>query len=156
MADEKMQAILDRTQFEAKSVSLTDVVRSSHGEYRYALQIVLELETGWHDTREEALIGYRKAIVGSCCKHKWRLKRIGILSNHFHILVGPGIEDSPEHVALVFLNNLSYSQDMKPICRFSYYAGTFGEYDRGAIWNRLGVVGQERCIRPGEPGGELS
>jgi hypothetical protein len=31
------------------------------------------------------------------------------------------------------MNNLAYVQGMKPMFRFSYYVGTFGPYDRGAI-----------------------
>jgi hypothetical protein len=154
MADDRVQAMLEKIQFDDATVSLTDVLRSSHGEYRYALQIVLESDSGWHDTREAALTGYRQAIIGSCRKHNWRLKRIGILSNHLHILVGPGIDDSPEEVALVLLNNLAFTQGMKPLFRFSFYAGTFGEYDRGAIWNTLGKEGEERGSRPDKPDGE--
>ena len=61
------------------------------------------------------------------------ITRIGILSNHIHILVGIGVNESPESAALSLLNNLTFAQGWKPVFRFSYYAGTFGGYDRDAI-----------------------
>jgi len=80
---------------------------------------------------------FRRHSIKSCAKHNWRLSRIGLLSNHLHILVGPAVDDSPNEVALAFLNNMAYAQGMKPLFRFSFFAGTFGEYDRGAIWNAM-------------------
>jgi len=31
------------------------------------------------------------------------------------------------------MNNLAYTCGMKPVFRFSYYVGTFSEYDLGVI-----------------------
>jgi len=59
--------------------------------------------------------------------------RIGILSNHIHILVGIGVNKSPESAALSLLNNLAFAQGGKPVFGFSYYAGTLGRCDRNAI-----------------------
>ena len=137
MADHRAQELIESLQFHDAQVDLTIVRRSSHGEYRYALQVVIESESGWHDVRSSVLTAYRQAIVASCRKHGWLLSRIGLLSNHVHILVGPCIEDSPMDVALVLLNNMAFTQGMKPMFRTSFYVGTFGEYDRGAIWHGL-------------------
>ncbi len=63
--------------------------------------------------------------------------RIGLLSNHVHVLIGPAVSESTASVALSLMNNLAYVQGMKPVLRFSYYAGTFGPYDRNAV--RLGL-----------------
>jgi len=38
-------------------------------------------------------------------------------------------------VALSYLNNLVFAHGMKALFCFSYYVGTFGEYDMGAIWH---------------------
>jgi len=40
-------------------------------------------------------------------------------------------------VALGYLNNLAYAHGMTALYSFSYYVGTFGEYDMGAIWSAL-------------------
>ena len=137
MADTNVQSMLESIQFHDAEVDLNSVMRSSHGEYRYALHIVIESESDWHEVRPVVLKSYRDAIIKSCAKHNWRLSRIGLLSNHLHILVGPAVDISPNDVALVFLNNMAYSQGMKPLFRFSFFTGTFGEYDRGAIWNAM-------------------
>ena len=34
---------------------------------------------------------------------------------------------------LGYMNNLAYACGMKPVFRFSYYVGTFSEYDLGVI-----------------------
>jgi REP element-mobilizing transposase RayT len=135
MADDRVQSIIESLQFHDRNVDLAAVHRSSYGEFVYALQIVLELEPGWNEVRMDVLKAYRAAVLATCHKHKWRLARIGLLSNHLHILVGPDVTDSPQSVALSLMNNLVYTQRMKPVLRWSYYVGGFGKYDRGAIWN---------------------
>ncbi len=137
MADAKVQSMIESVQYHDPEVDLNCVMRSSHGEYRDALHIVIESESDWHEVRPVVLTSYRDAIINSCAKHNWRLSRIGLLSNHLHILVGPAVDNSPNDVALVFLNNMAYSQGMKPLFRFGFFTGTFGEYDRGAIWNAM-------------------
>ncbi len=81
-------------------------------------------------------------ILGAAAKKRWRLSRIAILSNHYHILLGANVTESPARVALSIMNNLAYVQGMKPVLRFRYYAGTFGPYDRDAGRRNLcGSVG---------------
>jgi hypothetical protein len=41
--------------------------------------------------------------------------------------------ESPLDVALAYLNNLAYTQGMRPVYRHSCFLGTFGEYDLGAV-----------------------
>jgi REP element-mobilizing transposase RayT len=149
MADQRVQELIESLQFHDAQVDLTTVRRSSHGEFRYALQVVIESESGWHDVRPSVQAAYRQAIVASCRKHGWLLSRIGLLSNHIHILVGPGIEESPMDVALVLMNNMVFTQGMKPMFRSSFYAGTFGEYNLGAIWH--GLTGKTP-LPPGQAG----
>ena len=76
-------------------------------------------------------------IIDSAKKHSWGLARIGLVANHVHILLNTNVTESPESVALCLMNNLAYVQQMKLVLRFSYYVGTFGEYDRGAIRKKL-------------------
>ena len=81
-------------------------------------------------------------IVRACKKKDWSLSRTGLLSNHVHILLGAGVTESPQSVALSLMNNIAYVYDMKPILKFSYYAGTFGGYDRGVVrLHERGVAG---------------
>lgn len=149
MADHRVQELLESLQFRDTQVDLTSVRRSSHGEFRYALQVVIESESGWHDVRSSVLTAYRQAIIASCRNQGWLLSRIGLMSNHVHVLLGPCVEDSPMEVALVLMNNMAFTQGMKPMFRSSFYVGTFGEYDRGAIWQ--GLAGKTP-LPPGQAG----
>ena len=76
-------------------------------------------------------------IIDSAKKHSWGLARIGLVTNHVHILLSINVTESPESAALCLMNNLAYVQQMKPVLLFSYYVGTFGEYDRAAIRKNL-------------------
>jgi len=70
------------------------------------------------------------------------------------ITLGCRIDRSPEEVALGYLNNCAYACAMKPVFQFSYYVGTFGEYDRGAVLScqtvnhRHGAGGERRSSWP--------
>ena len=147
IAKDRVQELLESLQFHDAQVDLTIVRRSSHGEFRYALQVVIESESSWHDVRPNVLTAYRQAIIASCRKNAWLLSRIGLLSNHVHVLVGPGIEGSPMDVVLVLLNNIAFTQGLKPMFRYSFYVGTLGEYDRGAIWQGMA---EQTTLPPGQ------
>jgi len=64
---------------------------------------------------------------------KRRLSRVGLLPDHIHLTLGCPIDQSPETIAISFLNNCAYAVGMKPVFQFGYYVGTIGEYDRGAV-----------------------
>jgi len=137
MAQERVQTMFEDLQFQNPDIDLGLLQSTSYGRYIYSLQVVVETQDGWNDVRQSALTGYRQAIQQTCISNLWRLSRIAILANHIHMLVGPTVEASPESVALSFLNCLAESQKRKAIFKFSYYVGTFGPYNRNAIWNKL-------------------
>ena len=72
-------------------------------------------------------------IVRVCRKRGWQLSRAGIVADHLHLAIGCEIKDTPEDVALCLLNNLAYAHGMQPMYRHSYYVGTFGNFDLGAL-----------------------
>jgi REP element-mobilizing transposase RayT len=121
-------------------VDLSSPRAGNYGQYVHSLQIVLENSDDWHEVREKVLLGSRNMILGCAAKKGWLLSRIGILSNHIHILVGIGVNESPESAALSLLNNLAFAQGLKPVFRFSYYTGSFGKYDRNAIRRLVNVT----------------
>jgi REP element-mobilizing transposase RayT len=137
MADDRVTARLAELQFHNPKVALDEEQRSSHGRFVHSLQVVVECVAGWNEIRDEVQTASRNMIVRASNAKGWRLARTGLLSNHIHILLGCGVTESPESVALSLLNNLAFVQGMKPVYRFSYYVGTFGKYDRNAIRRRL-------------------
>jgi hypothetical protein len=76
-------------------------------------------------------------IIQSSRAKRYRLARIGLVSDHIHLLLGCDVTDDPQAVALAFMNNLAYVQAMRPVLKFSFYIGTFGRYDRQAIRRNL-------------------
>lgn len=137
MSDPRVQAMLQSLQYRDSSVDLTVARRNNYGESIVAYHVVVETAGGWHDLRQEALVSYRNALLSISRQHGWEVARIGLISNHIHILLGAGAQDVPGEIALSFLNQLADTQEMKPIFKYSYYIGTFGKYDRGAIWNSM-------------------
>lgn len=155
MADASVQLLLEASQFHDNVVDLSKPCVGTYGQYLNSLQIVLENAENWHEVRETQLTRVRNMIVRACRKKEWRLSRIGLLSNHVHVLLGAGVTESPQSVALSLMNNVAYVYDMKPILKFSYYAGTFGGYDRGVVrLHEPGVAGSAGASpnrRPEEP-----
>ena len=46
------------------------------------------------------------------------------------------VAESPEEIALAYMNNLAFAHGMRPVYQFGYYVGTFGEYDMAAVRRR--------------------
>ncbi len=61
------------------------------------------------------------------------LSDAGVLPDHVHILAGCPFEESPQAVALGFLNNLAYAQGMRSVYQFGAFVGTVGEYNFSAL-----------------------
>ncbi len=135
MADPRVQSMVESLQYRDESLDLTERQRNHYGESIIAYHLVIKTEFNWNDVRESALQGYRSAVLAAGRKHAWRVGRIGLVCSHIHILLGAGVQDIPAEIALSILNNLAYTQEMKAVFKYSYYIGTFGKYDHGAIWN---------------------
>lgn len=137
MADPTIQQLFESLQYADESVNLKEPRSSSHGHFLHNLHVVLENLEHLHEVSETILATLR-AMAIRCCHHKEHLlTRIGLVSNHMHILLGCHVEDSPEDVVLALMNNLAYAIGMKAAFEFSFYVGTFGPYDRGAIRGHL-------------------
>jgi hypothetical protein len=63
---------------------------------------------------------------------------LAVLLDHVHLALRGAIEQSPEDIALSFLNNLAHVLDGRPWWEAGYYAGTFGEYSMAAVRRREG------------------
>jgi REP element-mobilizing transposase RayT len=133
MADQRVEQQLARFQLAFPEVDLSQPVFSSHGRYHCNLHAVLVHQERWREVRLERLEATRDMVLGVARKRRHRLSRLALLSDHVHVTLGFGYEESPEEVALAYLNNLAYAHGMKGIFTHGYYVGTFGKYDMGAI-----------------------
>jgi REP element-mobilizing transposase RayT len=133
MADPRVQERLCNYQLEFPEVELSEPVFSSHGRYVFNLHLVFAHDGRWHEVRQERLTKTRDMILRVAQKKKNRLSRAAILSDHVHLCLGCTIDESPESVALAYMNNIAYTHGMQPLFYHSYYLGTFGSYDMDAI-----------------------
>ena len=131
MADPDVQQRLAKFQKVYPDVDLSQPCFSAHGMYWYNLHVVLVNDDRWMEIREEVLSKLSSMIERAAAKHGHRLSRVGLLPDHVHMTIGCPIEESPQEIALGYLNNCAYACGMKPVYRFGYYVGTIGEYDRG-------------------------
>jgi REP element-mobilizing transposase RayT len=133
MADPRAQRVLERFQIVNPDVDLRRPQTSPHAVYWYNLHVALVYEGRCPELREEVLQRSHDMILGVAGKKGHRLSRTGIVADHIHLALGCDSRWSPAEVALGFMNNLAYAQGMKRVFAFSYYVGTFGEYDRNVV-----------------------
>jgi REP element-mobilizing transposase RayT len=133
MADPAAQRILQRHQIHRDDIDLSAVRRSSYGQFVHNLHVVLVNDGRWMEIREDVLEGMRAILLRSAEAKGHLLSRAGLFADHLHLAIGCGVAESPQDVALGYMNNLAHAQGMRPVFQFGYYVGTFGEYDFGAL-----------------------
>ena len=133
MADPVVQAELSNYQKAFSSIDLSEPRFSSHGQYWNNLHLVLVNQQRWNEVRSSKLEATMRMIERSAEKHGHSLSRLAILCDHLHMTLGCGVTESPEAVAVKYLNNLAFVYEMRPVYKFGFYAGTIGEYDWGAV-----------------------
>jgi REP element-mobilizing transposase RayT len=132
MADPRVQERLAHYQKTYPDVALSKPSFSSHGQFWYNLHIVMVNELRDVMVQEDILLRLSNTIAAAAMKHRHAMSRLALLGDHIHMTMGCPIIQSPETIALGYLNNCAYACGMKPVFQFSYYVGTIGEYDRGA------------------------
>ena len=137
MADPKVQAKLDKYQFNNPNVDLKSPRYSSHGQFIYNLHLVFVHAERWREIRDDRLAKSLEMIQRTAQKKNHLLSKARLLPDHIHLTLGCYITESPMDVALGYLNNIAYGHGMKPIFQSSFFVGTVGEYDLGAIRQAL-------------------
>ena len=132
-ADPRVTERLQQFQIHNSHVDLSQPSQTSHAIYWFNLHLVLVNDGRYREIRDEPLNTLRNMIVKVSASKGHSLSRAAILPDHVHLTLRCLIDESPQEVALSYLNNLAYSQGMTQVFRFGYYAGTFGEYDLGVI-----------------------
>ena len=136
MPDAAVQRQLHQYQIRQPNVDLAKVRYSAHGEYVYNLHLVFVHHGRWVEVDHDVLERARRMLLRASEKKSHRLSTAGIFPDHIHLAVGCGVRESPQEVALGYLNNLAHVHGMRPVFQFGYYAGTFTNYDFGATRER--------------------
>jgi len=133
MADVRVQERFAAYQIHHPEVDLVLPRRNGHASYSYNLHLVFVTEERWREIRDTVLIKVRDMIGAASRRKGHLLKRAALLPDHIHLTIGCSLAEAPRDVALSYMNNLSYVQNMSDVFRYSYFVGTFGEYDLGVI-----------------------
>jgi len=137
MADPRVQKRMAKYQINHPDVDLSKVRYSSYGQFRYNLHLVM-VNRGRDVQIDDDVLSAVQAMIQNAARKKGHLLSHGrILADHIHLTLGCDVKETPLDVALGYLNNLAYAQGMTDVYEYSFYVGTFGEYDRGAIRRAL-------------------
>jgi len=137
MGDPNVQKRMAKYQITNADIDLSKVRYSSYGRFRYNLHLVMVNRGRDVQIDDDVLSAVRAMIRNAAGKKRYLLSRGRILGDHIHLNLGCDVKESPLDVALGYLNNLAYAQGMRDAYEYSFYVGTFGEYDRGAIRQAL-------------------
>jgi REP element-mobilizing transposase RayT len=114
-------------------VDLKQASESSHGRYWYNLHVVLVVAERDRITDRKSLTTIRDGCFRIAAKKSHSIARLSLVPDHLHLALRGNIEQSPQEIALGFQNNVAYMLGQVRIWDNGFYAGTFSEYDFGAI-----------------------
>jgi REP element-mobilizing transposase RayT len=132
-ADRRYRELLRDFTVADPSVNLAAPTETNSGRYWYNLHLVLVIEARYRMSDPACLPTIRDWALKIAAKKGCALSRLSVMPDHLHASLRGNIAHSPEDLALAFLNNLAYALGQRPVWEPCYYAGTFGEYDMGAV-----------------------
>lgn len=115
------------------TADLSAPTATNSGRYWYNLHVVIVAEERYRCFDETFLGRVRDSCFRIAKAKEHQLALVSVMPDHVHLALRANIHASPEDVAIGFLSNLAYALGQKAVWRFGYYAGTFSEYDMGAV-----------------------
>jgi len=132
-ADPRFKDLLRQFTVSDANVNLAKATESNSGRYWYNLHLVLVAADRYRMAEPAWLGNIRDGSFKIGNKKGYAISRLSVMPDHLHVSLRGNIAESPEMIALAFLNNLAYILGQKPYWEPCYYAGTFGEYDMNAV-----------------------
>jgi REP element-mobilizing transposase RayT len=133
LADERFREVLTSFTVVNPQVDLSQPAESNSGRYWYNLHLVLVVNERYRIGEAASLAKIRDTALRICVKKGYAASTLAVLPDHLHLAVRGAVAQSPEEIALSFLNNLAYVLDQRPWWEAGYYVGTFGEYGMAAV-----------------------
>jgi REP element-mobilizing transposase RayT len=131
--DVKFKTFLEQFRMTDATVDLSDPTATHSGRYWYNLHVVLVVRQRHAITSQEVLTTIRDRSVSIAQRKGYQIARLAVMPDHWHVALRGHVEQSPQEIALAFLNNLAYALGQNAVWEYGYYAGTFGEYDMNAV-----------------------
>ena len=133
LADAEFRARLQPFTTHDADVDLSKPTASNSGRYWYNLHLVLVVQGRLRFADTESL-GLLPQTCGRIAERKgYLLSAVSVLPDHVHLALRGNIEQSPEEIALAYLNNLAYVMKQNAVWQYGYYVGTFSEYNMNAV-----------------------
>jgi REP element-mobilizing transposase RayT len=133
LADERFREMLTAFTVVDPQVDLSQPTESNSGRYWYNLHLVLVVRERFRLGEPATLAKVRDTVVRICPKKGYAASTLAVLPDHLHVALRGAVAQTPEEIALAFLNNLAHVLDRRPWWQAGYYAGTFGEYGMAAV-----------------------
>jgi REP element-mobilizing transposase RayT len=133
LADERFRDLLAPFTVVAPEVDLSAPTATKSGRYWYNLHLVLVTSERYRSSKRETFQTIREMALRVCVKKGFAASRLAVLPDHLHLALRGAVDQTPEQIALAFLNNLAYALEQRPWWQSGYYAGTFGEYGMAAV-----------------------
>lgn len=131
--DTRHQAFLEKFTIQLPGVDLSVPSETNSGRYWYNLHVVLVSEGRQKNHDAQYLGTLRDQSLQIAAKKGHHISALSAMPDHLHLALRGNLEESPEMIALAFMNNLAYTFGQQPVWRYGYYVGTFGEYDMNAV-----------------------
>jgi len=108
-------------------------IEVTSGRYWYHLHLVLVVDDRRRIRDLSFLGGIFESSQAIALDRGYVLNSISVMPDHLHVCLRGAIADSPEAIALVYLNETCRMQSANGLWRPSYYVGTIGVYNMNAV-----------------------
>lgn len=133
LADPRSNVFLQQFTVVDSTVDLAMPTCSNAGRYWYNLHLVLVTRNRIRILDARRLGMLRDGCLRVAATRGHQISRLAVVFDHLHIALRGAIDQSPAEIALCYMNNLAYLLREDALWQPSYYVGTFGQYDLGAI-----------------------
>jgi REP element-mobilizing transposase RayT len=133
LADERYRELLTSFTIVNPDVDLSVPTESNSGRYWYNLHLVVVASERYRSGEPATLATVRDTAMRVCAKKGYAASALAVLPDHLHVALRGAVVQSPEEIALAFLNNLAHVLGRRPWWQAGYYTGTFGEYGMAAV-----------------------
>jgi REP element-mobilizing transposase RayT len=132
-ADARLRDMLTAFTVVDPGVDLSRPTASNSGRYWYNLHLVLVVSGRYRLGEESTFAFIRDTTRRICLKKGYAISCMAVLPDHLHLALRGAVGQTPEEIALAFLNNLAHVLGRCRWWQAGYYAGTFGEYSMAAV-----------------------
>jgi REP element-mobilizing transposase RayT len=131
--DPRFKTFLEQFTVRFPGVDLTVPSETNSGRYWYDLYVVLVSQERERNCDATYLATLRDQSSRIADKKGHVISMLSSMPDHLHMALRGNIEETPESIALGFMNNLAYALGQRPVWQFGYYVGSCGEYVMNAV-----------------------